>query len=115
MSLVELDSVNDLKDGQMEMVEFDHHEYMLVRIGDDFYCSDNRCPHMGGNLSKGSLNETILTCPLHHSQFDLKDGHNIRWTDWSGLKLKFAKLFKSPRPLKMYQVKIEGEKVMVEI
>ncbi len=76
--------------------------------------ADNRGPHMGGKLSEGKLEKTIVTCPLHHSQFDLRDGHVVRWTDWSGVKLSLAKVVRSPRPIKTYRVKIEGGRVVVE-
>ncbi len=70
---------------------------------------------MGGDLSLGKLEGTVITCPRHHSQFDLTDGHIIHWTDFSGIKLSLGKIFKSPRPLKVYDVKIEGEKILVDI
>jgi 3-phenylpropionate/trans-cinnamate dioxygenase ferredoxin subunit len=115
MVLVEMSTVDELKDGTMKMVNIEGHEYLLARVGDNYYCTDNRCPHMGGNLSKGVLEGTVVTCPRHHSQFDLSDGHNIRWTDWTGIKLATAKLLRSPRPLKMYEVKVEGEKIQADI
>ena len=70
---------------------------------------------MGGNLSQGTLEGTVVTCPRHHSQFDITDGHVIRWTDWSGIKLGVGKLLRSPRPLKTYEVKIEEDKIMVQM
>ena len=115
MSFVEMAMADELNDGNMKMVMIDDHEYMLARIGDNYYCTDNRCPHMGGNLSRGQLEGTVITCPRHHSQFDLIDGHNIRWTDWTGLRLRATKLLKSPRPLKMYEVKIEEGKILADI
>jgi 3-phenylpropionate/trans-cinnamate dioxygenase ferredoxin component len=115
MSFVEMITVDELNDGTMKMVIIKNHEYMLARIGDNYYCADNRCPHMGGNLSNGQLEGTVVTCPRHHSQFDLKDGHNIRWTDWTGIKLAATKLLRSPRSLKMYDVKIEDGKLLANI
>jgi 3-phenylpropionate/trans-cinnamate dioxygenase ferredoxin subunit len=111
---IEVSGREELKSGQMKLVSVAGNEVILARVGDDFYAADNRCPHMGGNLSRGTLEKTIVTCPLHHSQFDLTDGHVVRWTDWSGLKLALAKLFKPPRPLKTYRVKLEGDRVFVE-
>ena len=35
---------------------------------------DNACPHAGGNLSGGEVNDGIVTCPWHHWQFDLNTG-----------------------------------------
>jgi nitrite reductase/ring-hydroxylating ferredoxin subunit len=38
------------------------------------YAVDNRCPHMGFPLSKGSLSCGVLTCHWHHARFDLESG-----------------------------------------
>jgi nitrite reductase/ring-hydroxylating ferredoxin subunit len=35
---------------------------------------DNRCPHMGFPLSRGSVAQGILTCHWHHARFDLESG-----------------------------------------
>ena len=35
---------------------------------------DNRCPHMGFPLHKGSVRDGILTCHWHHARFDLASG-----------------------------------------
>jgi hypothetical protein len=40
---------------------------------------------MGGRLWEGKLEGTIVTCPLHGSQFDLSDGHVIRWTNFPSI------------------------------
>ena len=35
---------------------------------------DNRCPHMGFPLDRGSVQDGILTCHWHHARFDLSSG-----------------------------------------
>jgi nitrite reductase/ring-hydroxylating ferredoxin subunit len=35
---------------------------------------DNRCPHMGFPLHRGTLQGGILTCHWHHARFDLESG-----------------------------------------
>ncbi len=112
---VEVPGGLEIASGQMKKFNVAGHEILLARGGDNFYATDNRCPHMNGNLSLGKLEKTIITCPVHHSQYDLTDGHVVRWTDWSGIKLSLAKFFKSPRPVKTYKVKVEGGKVLVEV
>ena len=79
----------------------------------DAYPPTNRCPHRGGDLSLGKLEGTILTCSVHHSQFDLTDGRVIRWTDGTGIKLSLARMVKSPRPLKTYEMRVEGNKLLI--
>jgi 3-phenylpropionate/trans-cinnamate dioxygenase ferredoxin subunit len=112
---VEVVGGNELQSGQMKTFNLGKHEILLSRVGDNFLAADNRCPHMNGNLSEGKLDKTIVTCPHHHSQFDLTDGHVVRWTDWSGMKLSMAKMVKTPRPINTYKAKLDGGKVMVEV
>ena len=35
---------------------------------------DNRCPHMGFPLHRGTCKKGIITCPWHHARFDAKSG-----------------------------------------
>ena len=41
---------------------------------DKVYALDNRCPHMGFPLYRGSLKDGLLTCHWHHARFDLESG-----------------------------------------
>ena len=47
---------------------------VLFLYGDRVYAVDNRCPHMGFPLDKGSVENGILTCHWHHARFDLASG-----------------------------------------
>lgn len=43
---------------------------------------DNRCPHLGFPLHKGSIQDGILTCHWHHARFDLASGCTFDlWAD----------------------------------
>ena len=68
---IEVGSVVEFDDGEMREVAVDGHELLVARVGEAFYVSDARCPHLHGHLTKGKLEGTVVTCPLHHSQFDL--------------------------------------------
>ncbi len=46
------------------------------------FAVDNRCPHMGFPLQKGSVRDGILTCHWHHARFDLASGGTFDpWAD----------------------------------
>jgi 3-phenylpropionate/trans-cinnamate dioxygenase ferredoxin component len=107
-------TVTDVKDGTMKKIMIEGHEFLLARIKDRYYCTDAKCPHLGGDLSQGTLAGTVLTCPLHHSQFDLSDGKVMRWTDLSGAILTVAKNQRPPRSLIIYPVKIEGDTILIK-
>ena len=106
---------DQLADGQMKMVTAGNAEILLARAGDKVYATQNRCQHLGGNLSHGTLAGTVVTCPRHHSQYDVRDGRVLRWTDWPPALLFFAKILKRPRPLKTYTVSIESGAIYVEV
>ncbi|CAN5715405.1 hypothetical protein BH23CHL2_BH23CHL2_21700 [soil metagenome] len=46
---------------------------VFVSDGDP-YAVDNRCPHMGFPLDRGTVRDGILTCHWHHARFDLESG-----------------------------------------
>jgi nitrite reductase/ring-hydroxylating ferredoxin subunit len=46
------------------------------------YAVDNRCPHMGFPLSRGTCSEGLLTCNWHYARFDLESGGTFDpWAD----------------------------------
>jgi 3-phenylpropionate/trans-cinnamate dioxygenase ferredoxin subunit len=108
-------SVKELQDGQMKGIELKGKNILIARVDEQFYAASNICPHMKGRLSGGSLKGTVVTCPRHASQFDLKDGHVVRWTRFSGVALKLNNVLRSPRPLQVFPVLVEGDRVMVNI
>ncbi len=113
--LVDVGAAGDFADGTMRAVTVEGRELLVARVGDAYYAADERCPHMGGRLSQGKLEGTIVTCPRHGSRFDLADGRMVRWTDWSGLTLTLAKTFKSPRPIRTYATQVQADRLTVEL
>ena len=112
---IEDSKAGDLKDGSMKGVNVAGHEIFLAKVADKYYAGDNRCSHMGGKLSQGKLEGTVVTCPRHGSQFDLTDGRVVRWLKGSGLVSMIGKALKSPRPLATYNVKAEDDRIWIEI
>ncbi|MBM3155868.1 MAG: non-heme iron oxygenase ferredoxin subunit [Chloroflexi bacterium] len=105
----------DLPDGKMKEVSLEGQHILLARVGGKLYAAENICPHMGAKLSEGKLEGTVVTCPRHGSQFDLSDGRAIRWTNFPGPVSALAKVSKKPRSLKTYQVKVEGDRIQIEV
>jgi len=114
-SLVGVSKTSELKDGAMKDVSVNGREILLAKVGDKYYAADNRCPHAGGKLSQGKLEGFVVTCPVHGSQFDLRDGQVVRWLKGSGLISAVGRFLKSPRQLTTYNVKVEDDRVIIEI
>jgi 3-phenylpropionate/trans-cinnamate dioxygenase ferredoxin subunit len=113
-NLVEVGKTTELAEGTMKKVSAQGRDILLARVGGKYYAGNNKCPHMGGNLSRGKLEGTVVTCPVHGSQFDLTDGRVVRWVGGSGLLGPLLRL-KPRRPLGMYKVTIQDEKILIEI
>ena len=112
---VEIARTGDLKSGEMKMIPVQGKEILLARAGDVYFAADNRCPHMGGNLSRGTLDGTIVTCPRHGSQFDLKDGQVVRWTTWPSALIAVDQLRSRTRSLHVYTVTTQDDKIKLRL
>ena len=110
---IRLTTTEGIEAGGLKAASLDGHELLVANVDGQYYIADGRCPHMGGHLPDGALEGTVLTCPRHHSQFDLRDGHVVRWTDWQGATLGVAKLLRHPRALRTYTVSVEGNDIMI--
>ena len=113
MNMTEVGKSGEMENGTMKEILVDERKILLARVDDQYYATDNRCPHMGGNLSQGQLEGTVVTCPKHNSQFDLKNGRVVRWLKGSGLISVVGKALKSPRPLITYNVKVQDDKIFI--
>jgi len=112
---IRLTNINELAEGTMKKYQVQGKEILIARIEGKYYASQNKCPHFGGDLSKGKLEGPIVTCPRHGSQFNLIDGTMVRWLKGSGLISTIGKTLKSPHELNTYNTKIEGQEILVEI
>jgi nitrite reductase/ring-hydroxylating ferredoxin subunit len=68
-----------------------------------------------GIFLKGNLEGTTGTCPRHGSKFNLTDGRVVRWLKGTRLISPIGKTLKSPQKLTTYNVKIQGQEIMVEV
>jgi nitrite reductase/ring-hydroxylating ferredoxin subunit len=93
-SLVELRSAGRL------VVHLDRHVICLFADGDGVHAFDNRCPHMGFPLHRGTVCDGILTCHWHHARFDLTTGGTFdQWAD----------------ELRRFPVRLDGDTVLVDL
>jgi 3-phenylpropionate/trans-cinnamate dioxygenase ferredoxin subunit len=110
----EVARIDEVKSGTMKVVSAGGREILLTRVGDKYHAVDTRCPHRKGDLSRGKLEGTVITCPLHGSQFDISNGRVVRWLK-GGLVSKVGQAFKLSKDLTVYSVKVEDGKVLVEV
>jgi nitrite reductase/ring-hydroxylating ferredoxin subunit len=93
-------SLADLRAAGRQVVHLDGHVVCLFAEGEEVYAVDNRCPHMGFPLHRGTVCDGILTCHWHHARFDLATG---------GTFDQFAD------ELRRFPVSVEGDDVLVDL
>lgn len=66
--------LDDLADGAIRSIVAGKRTLVLARRGDRYSALDDLCPHAGGPLSQGSIENGLLVCPWHGREFDLATG-----------------------------------------
>src|SRR5262249_19645795 len=75
-------SLEELKAKGQLVVHGSHRPILVLYDRERVFALDNRCPHMGFPLERGSIEDGILTCHWHHARFDLESGCTFDlWAD----------------------------------
>ena len=109
MEYVRVAAEGDVAEGKMIPVEAGGHKLLLARVGGRLFAAQRKCPHLGFNLCKGSLEGQSVVCPLHKAKFDLETGAVGR-----DPKLLFIKMT-AKNDLRIYPVDVQGDDVLVSL
>lgn len=90
-------AVADIADGAVERVECETRTVFVYRSGETFKVYDSHCPHQVTNIPHLALDGLTLTCPKHQWQFDIRTGECTA---------------KGTHPLKAFESKVEGERLL---
>jgi nitrite reductase/ring-hydroxylating ferredoxin subunit len=79
---VHVANLDDVRKTGRLVVAIAGHTLLLVSEAEQLYAVDNRCPHMGFPLHRGTVKDCILTCDWHYARFDLNSGGTFdAWAD----------------------------------
>ena len=93
-------SVAEVEAAGRLVVALEGNTVCLIADNGELHAVDNRCPHMGFPLHRGSVEDGIITCHWHHARFDLCSGGTLdQWAD----------------DLRCFPVEVEGEDVFVDL
>ncbi|WP_165064858.1 Rieske (2Fe-2S) protein [Paludisphaera rhizosphaerae] len=65
---------DEIPDGRGVAIEAAGARLAVVRSGETVAVLFDRCPHAGGSLGSGWIEEGAVVCPLHRWRFRLRDG-----------------------------------------
>jgi nitrite reductase/ring-hydroxylating ferredoxin subunit len=137
MGFVKVAKADEIVPGAMKHVEIGETEICIVNVEGVFYAIGDRCGHENARMSRGSLMGTIVTCPMHASQFDVTTGKLMSGPvlELDGIAEKFsgcpenvrksvgemfAGIVEEQRLIKtydlpVYNVKHEGSNILIDI
>lgn len=65
----------DLWEGELTGVQLGERKVVLLNVGGEIRAFEDRCPHLGFQLSAGKLDGCTLTCANHRWEFDALTGN----------------------------------------
>jgi len=97
---VKVATLSDVSPGSAKSVEAGGKSLAVYNVGGILYATTNTCPHRGGPLGEGELQQGVVTCPWHGFQYEVATG----------------KCLTSPAlSLPCHRVQVDGEDVLVEV
>ena len=94
-------NLEQVKEGQLFGFTHGDKKILLANLKGKIHATDLICTHANADLSTGFLSEEGVRCPLHLSVFNLENGE--------------PQNLPAENPLKVYNVKIDGNEVYVEV
>ena len=74
MEWIDVCPVEQLQEGEPQVLYTDDYAIAVFRVGDDHYAVEDVCTHDGGELAGGDVDGCQVICPRHGARFDLKTG-----------------------------------------
>jgi len=98
---IDIVSKADVPEDDVVGVEINAKSIALYQVDGEIFATDNICTHGNARLCDGFLEGHEIECPLHQGKFDIRSG-----------KAMCAPLTED---IRTYPVKIEGDRVFIEI
>ncbi|GIV76158.1 non-heme iron oxygenase ferredoxin subunit [Litorilinea aerophila] len=98
---IKVATLDEIPPGKSKLVEVEDVQIALFNLNGEIYAIENVCTHDGGPLVEGSVVDGhVVVCPRHGARFDIRTGAALS--------------FPAFEPTNTYQVRIEGNDVLVE-
>jgi nitrite reductase (NADH) small subunit len=76
MPFVKVAAASALPPGQVMEAEVNGNTYAVCNVGGELRAFDGVCPHAGGPLGQGNIEDGRLICPWHAWEYDCRTGVN---------------------------------------
>jgi len=101
MRWVAVCGTNEMSVGESRAFEVEGRRIAVYNVDGEFFATDDTCTHEEESLAEGFLEDHLIECPKHGSQFDLRTGEVLS--------------LPAVLPVRVYPVRVENTRVLVEI
>ncbi len=98
---VKVARTEEIPAGKVKVVDAKGRRLALANVGDSYHAVEDLCTHDGGPLGEGELAGDLVECPRHGARFNVKTGEAVT--------------LPAVVPVKSFQVKINGNDILVEL
>jgi toluene monooxygenase system ferredoxin subunit len=93
-------TLDELWEGEMLTVTVGAIDVLVCNIAGEVFAYEDRCPHLANPLSKGALDEHVLTCAAHEWTFDARTGNGVN---------------PAAACLRRFPVRLDGDTILVDL
>jgi nitrite reductase/ring-hydroxylating ferredoxin subunit len=115
MEWVETISEDELAEDERKVFRVGGYSILLICHEGQIYAIESACPHMRLPLKGGKVHDHSITCPWHHSAFDLDSGDVKDWSPWPPAVGRVLGALSREKALAVFPVKVEQGKIWVKV
>ena len=101
MNWIKIATVGQIEEDESLGVELEGKKLAVHHTEGMYFVTDNVCTHQYALLSDGFIEDGCVECPLHQAMFDLRTGE--------------PKSAPATEPVNVYEVKVEGDDILVNL
>lgn len=106
---------NELPEGEQKVIKVGGYSLLLIHEAGHIYAIASACPHMRLPLKGGKIEDHTITCPWHHSAFDLQTGDVKDWSPWPPAVGKMLGALSREKSLPVFPTKVEDGAIWVGV
>jgi nitrite reductase (NADH) small subunit len=98
MAFVKVGSLAALPPGSLTEATLGENSYAICNLNGELHALSGTCPHAGGPIGQGNMQDNMLICPWHEWAYDCRTGEND---------------FDPAIKLDVFPVKTEGDDILI--
>tara|TARA_B100000674_G_scaffold47818_2_gene33012 strand:- start:193 stop:1539 length:1347 start_codon:yes stop_codon:yes gene_type:complete len=107
--------VDTFESEEQQVFRFNKETILIIKVGDEFFGVDEKCPHMNLSMKGGGINaeDGTINCAWHNTTFCYKTGDVKTWLALSNTEKFMAKMFLKSNKQAVGVLDVEPKKIEI--